>query len=71
MQDLNLSQEFTVGYTPSKGGVKPKKEIHDLRRIDVTQEKGKGSHQFYGKKRNLRKLLWTSQKAGLSWFKNW
>lgn len=71
MQDLNLSQEFTVGYTPSNEGVKPKKEPHDLQGVDLTEEKGKGSYQFYGKRRNPKKLLWTSQKAGLSRFKNW
>jgi len=42
------SQSFTgiyYGIYSTKGGVKPKKELHDSQEIrDLTQKKGKGSH---------------------------
>lgn len=39
IQDLNPSQESTVGYTPSKGGVKSKKELRESQAIgDLRQE---------------------------------
>lgn len=47
MQDLNLSQEFTVRYTPSKGGVKPKKEPHDVQGVDLR-----------GKRQRESPILW-------------